>query len=75
MSLLAKFFHRRYMRKTLEARAKNEQNNVEDENDNLINKRSLLSTGETYESATRGFFASAGEVVETKNQNDNNFFL
>lgn len=75
MSLLARFYHRRYIRKTLENRARNEQNNVDDSNDNIITKRSLLSLGETYESATSGFFASAGEVVETKNPNDNNFFL
>lgn len=77
MSLLARYYHRRYIRKTLEDRERNIKNSVDNSNDNMITKRSLLSSGETYESATSGFFASAGEVVDTKNQNNNNndFFL
>ncbi|MDO5304597.1 MAG: hypothetical protein Q4E87_03360 [bacterium] len=74
MSLLSKFYHRRYMRKTLEQRAKNAENNVEENIDNT--RRSLLSTDETYESANSGFFASAGEVIEQGNNNNNgNFFI
>lgn len=77
MSLLSKFYHRRYMRKTLETRARNAENNVEESIDNNSSRRSLLSSDETYESANSGFFASAGEVIDSsQNQNDNgNFFL
>lgn len=77
MSLLSKYYHRRYMKKTLEARAKNAENNVEESIDNNSPRRSLLSSDETYESATSGFFASAGEPVDMQMQNKNNgnFFL
>ena len=73
MSLLSKFYHRRYMRKTLELRAKNAENNVEENIENT--RRSLLSTDETYESANSGFFASAGEVIEQENNNNNGKFF
>jgi len=72
MSLLSKFYHRRYMRKTLEQRARNLENDIDE---NLDIKRSLLSTDETYESANSGFFASAGEVIDQGNNNNGNFFL
>lgn len=71
MSLLSKFYHRRYMKKTLEQRAKNIENDIDE---NVDMKRSLLSTDETYESANSGFFASAGEVINTDN-NNGNFFI
>ena len=65
------------MRKTLETRAKKAENNVEENVDNNSSRRSLLSSDETYESANSGFFASAGEVIDSsQNQNDNGkFFL
>ncbi len=71
MSLLSKYYYRRYMRKTLEQRALNKENNVED---NFSPRRkSLLSNDETYESANSGFFASAGEIIDSENRQDSYF--
>lgn len=59
------------MRKTLEQRALNKENNVED---NFSPRRkSLLSNDETYESANSGFFASAGEIIDSENRQDSYF--
>ena len=71
MSLLSKYYYRKYMVRTLTRRM-----NDEEEFPNLQNvpsNYSLLSTmDETYESATSGFFASSGEKIE---EEKNNWFL
>lgn len=71
MSLLSKFYYRRYMRKTLEERALNKENDVEESNTGR--RKSLLSNDETYESANSGFFASAGEIIDSNNRQDSYF--
>lgn len=65
MSLLSKYYYRKYMVRTLT----NRMNEVQEEplNDiiNEVNQiRSLLGTlNETYESAAQGYFATSGEVL------------
>lgn len=61
MSLLPKYFYRRYMLKTLNNRV----NGVEEDRLRFPNQRySLLGTfDETYESASKGFFASSGDLI------------
>lgn len=64
MSLLSQYYNRKYMVKTLSARANFQQ---DEQNYDIINEvskiRSLLSNiNETYESAAQGFFATSGEV-------------
>ncbi|MBQ2644373.1 hypothetical protein IJG14_02210 [bacterium] len=62
MSLLSKYYHRRYMlRKLSEESHDKGLNNIKNE----VNRvRSMLGTlNETYASAASGFFASAGEIV------------
>lgn len=67
MSLLPKYFYRRYMLRTLENRNLDSVIliNSEGETDNSMPMKSLLSTiNETYESAASGFFASSGNLVK-----------
>ena len=67
MSLLSRYYHRKYMVKTLSERMSNYTGNEGIENlANDVNEvRSLLSTvNETYESATSGFFASSGQLID-----------
>jgi len=69
MSLLSKYYYRKYMVRTLTDRM-NEQNQagLEDITREVNEIRSLLGTvNETYESAASGFFASSGELIT---QND-----
>lgn len=66
MSLLSKYYYRKYMVRTLTRRMNDEKDfpNLQ----NIPSDYSLLSTmDETYESATSGFFASAGEKIEEEN--------
>lgn len=61
MSLLPRYYYRKYMIKTLT----NRYNGVEEDFSKFPNQRySLLGTlDETYESASKGFFASSGETI------------
>lgn len=69
MSLLSKYYYRKYMVRTLTRRM-----NDEEEFPNLQNvpsNYSLLSTmDETYESAASGFFACSGEKIEQEEENN-----
>ena len=68
MSILSRYYHKRYMMKTLSERMSSYGGNEGLENlANDVNEvRSMLSTmNETYESATSGFFASAGQLTES----------
>ncbi len=68
MSLLARYYYKKYMVRTLTDR----MNNVEDMMDNIVSEagrmRSLLSSNETYESAAYGLFASSGELCEATSE-------
>lgn len=66
MSLLSKYYYKKYMRKTLTDRM-----NGTEEVTNVIKEKHHLSftstfSNETYESATYGFFAMAGNVHTEK---------
>lgn len=66
MSLLSKYYYRKYMVRTLTRRMNDEEENPILPNG--LSNGSLLSTmDETYESATSGFFASSGEKTDKKN--------
>lgn len=69
MSLLSKYYYRKYMVRTLTRRMNDEEEFPQFKN--APADYSLLSTmDETYESAASGFFASAGEKPgEEKNNN------
>lgn len=65
MSLLSKYYYRRYMERTLTARMNNQEEELLNDIVSEVNQiRSLLGTiNETYESATQGYFATSGEVL------------
>ena len=60
MSLLSKFFHRKYMIKTLTERMNQTE---KDQQETKPTHSRLSAINETYESAANGFFASSGEIV------------
>ena len=67
MSLLSRYYHRKYMVKTLSERMSCYSGNegLEDIVSDVNEVRTMLSTmSETYESATSGFFASAGQLAD-----------
>ncbi len=64
MSLLSKYYYRRYMVKTLTNRVNKYEEGLNDIISEVNEVRSVLSTvNESYESASQGFFASAGTVL------------
>lgn len=63
MSLLSKYYYRKYMIKTL-TRRMNEEEEFPEIQDRPSNYSMLSTMDETYESATSGFFASAGEEIK-----------
>lgn len=70
MSLLSRYYYRKYMVKTLTNRMSCCGSPELDDIVKEVNEvRSALSTiNETYESAASGFFASGGEVINTSSQ-------
>ena len=69
MSLLSRYYYRKYMERTLTKRMNSNNNSLDDIVKEVNEVRSALSTiNETYESAASGFFASGGEVINTSSQ-------
>lgn len=62
MSLLSKYYYKKYMMKTLADRV---SDTVKDDMIDIIKRSSNYSLHhESYESATKGFFASSGNLTE-----------
>ena len=69
MSLLSRYYYRKYMERTLTNRMNSNNNSLDDIVKEVNEVRSALSTiNETYESAASGFFASGGEIINTSSQ-------
>lgn len=66
MSLLSRYYYRKYLHRTLTCRMSCYGGNDLQDIANEVNEvRSMLSTiNETYESAASGFFASSGEIIQ-----------
>jgi len=66
MSLLSKYYYKKFMIKTLTDRMnKTEETQKYDINDGVMASRLSLSN-ETFESAAYGIFASAGEICSVR---------
>lgn len=66
MSILSRYYHKKYMQRTLTNRMScYGQTDLSDITQEVNEVRSALSAiNETYESAASGFFASAGQIVQ-----------
>ena len=66
MSLLSKYYYKKFMMKTLTDRMNRTEEITDDtvQTQNIISRLSL--SNETYESAAHGIFASAGEICSVR---------
>ena len=68
MNLLPKYYYRKYIDKVLKFRISHPDENINviaiDVNNNVRLKSLLNVINETYESATNGFFASSGNILQ-----------
>lgn len=66
MSLLSRYYYKKYMMKTLNNRMNTEET-IQDTMSDIIKRSSRYITNhESYESATFGFFASSGNLTDLK---------